>query len=171
MSRRADNALNALLDARAHNLEQARLLFNPSPEADSLIEQLHGLDAFDVPPREVQTLVDQAVELYRSNQAEGHREQDAAGALDGHIRDLAAGISNDLTLKGLGRQVRLLLQQLDECGAAEARMIRRSLHRLCAEHRERLSMPGFLAELGGPLRENGLRVRQLRALLDGETGS
>lgn len=73
--------LNEAMDARAHNMDQARLLWNPTPEADSLLEYLHEIR--DAVPVEVMskmlTLIRQLVE---SNQVEGEHERRLAGFAD-----------------------------------------------------------------------------------------
>ena len=74
------------LDAIAHNLDQHRMLFDPSPEIDSLIEI--GNTLADEQPRLAATLLGIAARLAASNSAELACAQKVAGNGEQIARDL-----------------------------------------------------------------------------------
>lgn len=103
--------LEPALDARALNLAQQRLIHNPSPEPDSVLELLALMTADTRGEREAfKALVGGAVRLGQSNRAEGGFEARIAGAADRlavELRDAETGGSpGALTAKAIARALR-----------------------------------------------------------------
>lgn len=109
-------ALDAILDARGENLRQARLIFDPSPEDDSLIEHVVALmrPGADATARAAQmaTLLRQ---LLTSNSREGEHERVAAGVLDALCAALHTdGVRSALTVKAAATLLRPHLRVIDQ---------------------------------------------------------
>lgn len=105
--------LDKALDARCHNIDQDNLLFNPSPEVDSLGELLA---AAPMPPEMKAAAFNFIRMLAKSNQAEGGCENDIAGAADELIllARRAPSPGEALTVLGLARALRPLLKAYAE---------------------------------------------------------
>jgi hypothetical protein len=108
-------ALEHVLDARLHNLDQEALLFDPSPECDSAIEMAAAMLR---PDANVTALIaDQLAVLRRllmSNRAEGGCETSAAGLLDRVTAELhASGPRSAMTIKTAAAQLRPHLKVAD----------------------------------------------------------
>lgn len=73
--------MHQALDARALNLEQQRLIFNPSPECDSLVEHIGRLVS-GAPAAQVVELRRLLRRLARSNAAEGECERALAASIE-----------------------------------------------------------------------------------------
>jgi hypothetical protein len=102
--------LEPALDARAHNLTQAQLIANPTPEVDSLLEHVHALGR-DLPASQRRAHVHEALrlirDLFNSNRAEGECEQTIAGAADQLAAALRAGtVERGWTVKRVARELR-----------------------------------------------------------------
>lgn len=69
------------LDARALNLEQQRLIYNPSPACDSLVEHTGRL-ASGAPAEQVVELRRLLKRLLTSNAAEGEHERQLAASIE-----------------------------------------------------------------------------------------
>jgi hypothetical protein len=95
-----ERVLEPALDARSLNLEQKRLLLDPSPECDSAVEHVRALAQLVADERariHIFQLGRLAHRLAASNGAEGSYERLVAGAADRLVRDLRA-----LELRGEG---------------------------------------------------------------------
>lgn len=93
MSVTADHVRRAFLDpamdARALNQDQARLIYDPSPEVDSLLEVLGQVSpATDECRRHMKRAIAKCVKLGLSNRGEGGLEARVAGAADQLTREL-----------------------------------------------------------------------------------
>lgn len=73
--------LNPAMDARAHNVGQARTVWNPSPECDSIIEYLARVQD-QIPATVMGELLRLLRELLESNTAEGEHERAIARMAD-----------------------------------------------------------------------------------------
>lgn len=86
------SVLEPVLDARALNLEQKRLMFDPSPEVDSQLESIDLLATMvagnDQALAELDRLRTITRRIATSNGAEGARERAVAGDVDQLVRDL-----------------------------------------------------------------------------------
>lgn len=104
--REAQHGLGHAMDARAHNLEQTRHLFNPTPETDSLAEELAGLLKLGVPAGIVARLTTSCRQILQSNLAEGDSELQLAGLFEQAIeRSLAEPVARRATVKSLARRL------------------------------------------------------------------
>lgn len=76
--------LEPTLDAQALNATQARLIANPTPEVDSLVEHVTELarTATTEQRQHLHAILTLTRELFQSNQAEGDLERTVAGAAD-----------------------------------------------------------------------------------------
>lgn len=105
-----DQVLNRAMDARALNLEQERLLFNPTREIDSVLELAQTLVSRDVGTAARLSCLTRR--LMESNRAEGDRERDMALFADQLATDLRRHELNGprplllVSAKSLARQVR-----------------------------------------------------------------
>ena len=119
-------ALDPGMEARAYNLEQERLFFDPSPERDSLVEVI------DTGCLEVVNLVRRLVD---SNMREGEAERAFLGWADGFATDLRAmelgGNGSKLTAKAIARALREPLRTLrSDATPAELAGAVREIHRV-----------------------------------------
>jgi hypothetical protein len=100
------------MDARAHNLEQERVLFDPSPECDSLTERLNALHLHGACPAAIAECLHDVNRLLASNQLEGDSERRIAGAADQLASDLRwlelnqTGLVLALGTKSIAHQLR-----------------------------------------------------------------
>jgi hypothetical protein len=81
------------MDARATNVRQTELLYNPSPEVDSVIEHLVALE-HKVGREALAPVVTLIKELLQANLAEGQHEMAIAGFADrmaNHMRGQETG--------------------------------------------------------------------------------
>lgn len=108
-----DRALAPVLDARAENLHQQRLIANPTPQIDSICEHLHALAATATPAQRhhVRELVRLVRALAASNTTEGERETAVAGVCDQLAHDLrhaesAQRRARTITVRSLARALR-----------------------------------------------------------------
>ncbi len=123
--------LEPSLEARAINLGEERVFYNPSPEPDSLIEVLaaatrtlaaagaHG-------KRQAVYLWDYTLEARDHNRREGDKELVVCGAADGmvsHTRslELSGSGGNPLTAKALARALREPLRVIAEPSLGDPR--------------------------------------------------
>lgn len=85
-----DRILNPVLDARAENLRQARLIANASPEVDSIVEHVREIARNATPGQRghLGALLLLVRDLAQSNAAEGNREAGVAGVVDQLASDL-----------------------------------------------------------------------------------
>ena len=120
------SALDPGMEARAYNLEQERLFYDPSPERDSLVEVI------DTGCLEVVNLVRRLVD---SNLREGEAERMFLGWADGFATDLRNlelnGDGARLTAKGVARSLRAPLRTLrSDASPAELAGAVRAIHRV-----------------------------------------
>jgi hypothetical protein len=112
------------MDARALNIEQARLLENETPGLDSLAEVLDVARPL-LPPGLGSVLVSVATRLDTSNEVEGRMEQAIAGAADGLTRTLRglelAGNGSPFVARAIARRLREPLATVADPAAAGAR--------------------------------------------------
>jgi hypothetical protein len=112
-------ALERAMDARALNLEQARLVFNASPEVDSIAELPAALLRAGAPADLVARLSVLCRQLLASNVEEGRCETAVAGLLERQLSNVRAlPVAERLTAKSIARRVREPLAVL-LAGAAE----------------------------------------------------
>ena len=109
--------LEPVLDARAHNVLQERLIANKTPEVDSVADLLGVLTADTRGEREIlRKLYATAGMLRGSNRQEGASEQSIAAAADVLATDLRGielnGVTTALTAKSIARQLREPLRML-----------------------------------------------------------
>lgn len=156
--------LGAVMDARAHNLHQSVLIYDPSPAEDSLMECIAGL--LHCHDERRPQLVAEALTLLRklaaSNVAEGDCELSAAGILDALTKAMhMQGVRSAMTVKAAARQLRAALQVLDghPDGVAFFRASSQIREVIDTLPFEVLYGPGLRNELGS------LRHRQLQALV------
>lgn len=103
----ARRALDLALEARACNLLQGRLLFDPSPEADSLLELPAVARGEGASERLVALMASLCRRVIASNGAEGQAELELAGLLDGHAaRQRRLPAADRLTVKAIAARVR-----------------------------------------------------------------
>lgn len=95
-----------VIEALALNEQQRRALFDPSPEVDSLAEELVALRAFGVPDHVVRGLVSRVGDVLTLNGLEGACQHDVSGLLDRLCRVQRSGVPAVLTVKGLARTLR-----------------------------------------------------------------
>ncbi len=105
------------MDARAANIEQRRLLFNSSPEPDSLFEHLELLRSGE--SRSWRALIAITTDLSASNSIEGDHELGIAGAADQLATDLRDRELNGnapvpLAAKAIARRLRGSLTSLSQ---------------------------------------------------------
>lgn len=99
--------LDCALEARAENLEQTALLWDPSPECDSLIEYIARLVALGADIGIMADLTALVRRIAESNEREGGHEQTIAGVLDRVTRELhVAGVRSALSAKAAARALR-----------------------------------------------------------------
>lgn len=107
-------------DAAAANRQQAALLFNATPEIDSLAERLITLHQHGVPRHHIRQLLADVKKLIALNDDEHHCERTIAGALDAlaraeHAAERGTRGRDQLTIRGL---VRALRDDLDTIATA-----------------------------------------------------
>lgn len=135
------------MDARALNIEQSRIVFDPSPESDSLVEVLADLGAY-------QQAKPHLIALTRSNHAEGKLECGItlwADTLATDLRDLELnGGAGALSGKSLARALREPLRAFaGSGGAAERARAAAAIWRVTKGHpRAQLLTPSVRHELG-----------------------
>lgn len=125
----------------AINQAEQAVLYNPSPETDSLAEHLVSLRAYGVPEPVVRRLLDLTRQALRLNAAEGVGERELAGRLEA----LAATPADVLGVKNFARALRphlTTLRQGFDLDAADA------VHRLATAHPDLLARPSLAHELG-----------------------
>lgn len=111
--------LNPLLDAQARNDEQHLALFDPSPEADSLIEHLSRLSRLKGEDREnVRAAMLLALRVGKSNRAERDYERTATGAADAMVREVNGPetMRSALSVKSIARALREPLRTISTHG-------------------------------------------------------
>jgi CHAT domain-containing protein len=110
-----DRVLNPTMDARAHNLHQARLIANPTPEIDSIVEHLAAIaeTATDTQRGHVLELLRLVRDLAASNHAEGTRQQTVAGVVDRLAADLRRHETTARTSFGVQQLARALRKPLE----------------------------------------------------------
>ena len=120
----ADTARKGLLlpalDARAHNLDQEALIFNPSPERDSLLEWANELSK--IAPDIAAELLVLMRRLLESNMAEGECERAFAGIADKlaarlHDRERNGNGQVKLKTRAIANRLRLALNVIQTPGA------------------------------------------------------
>lgn len=103
----ASHGLEDAMDCRALNLEQTRHLFNPTPEQDSLAEDIAALLRFGVPVDVVAKLTTRCRQILESNVAEGEGEMSLAAIFEDQIhRTLRAPVAERATVKSLAARLR-----------------------------------------------------------------
>lgn len=108
-SRQATAHMSTSMEGRARNLEQDRLLYDPSPEPDSALEFLRELITHVENPRaraQLKPLASVFRALLESNRAEGQAHMANAGMWDdlaSRLRDIE--IRHQLTVKSFVRAV------------------------------------------------------------------
>lgn len=104
-----DRFLHPAMDARALNLDQERLFFNPTPEVDSLLEHL---TAAGMNPAARAACLDVIRRLVAANRAEGEAERQLAGAADRLAVELRTAESEGLGAPSAKRLAALLREPL-----------------------------------------------------------
>lgn len=79
--------LHPAMEGFAQGQRQTRLIWNPSPEADSLLEYLAEVQA-QIPPEVLGKILALVKELLESNLAEGSQEKAVAGFADQMARTM-----------------------------------------------------------------------------------
>lgn len=104
-------ALDHTLDAIALNREQAKRLYNPDPQVNSLAERVIALRAHGLTTRMVAELISDIRAVIELNAAERGHEREVAGALDDLLRRLyfpnRAAVSSGSALGVKGAALRL----------------------------------------------------------------
>lgn len=145
------------MDARALNVEQQRILFDDSPEPDSLIELLQAIDPdTKAEARAFRQLIHGAVELYRSNGSEGEFELAICGAADQLARDLHDEVQNhgreQMVVKAIARKLRPALATIAKPPVGEPRSLvaaGRAIGEVTSQvPTDQLLSPGLRHELG-----------------------
>ena len=154
----ASKGLAHVMDARGANLEQNALLYNPSPEVDSLAELpaelLRQVRAGNIDPALFATWAKLSRRLLESNIAEGASEMTAAGLLEDHIaRARTAPLAARMTAKSIARRLRDPLRVMLDPAAHDAIEFFRAAGAirdvLAACPREQLLAPAVEHHLGG----------------------
>lgn len=101
------------MDAHALNRAQAALLFDPSPECDSLAEYIVALRRYQVPEWIVTEMLHLTRELITSNDLEGEVERLAAGDLE---RLAAAARAPRRQPRATVKQLAALVREHDDAG-------------------------------------------------------
>lgn len=146
-------ALEATMAAQVENAMQARMIFDPSPAVDSILEIAVALLATgadkDALAAKLHTL---ASELAGSNVREGGHEHHASGLLDqGTARLYATGIRTGLTVREAARVLRPHLRLFGEVARGER-------PRLGVEHAAHAAVRDVIVQLSDrALRGPGLR--------------
>lgn len=98
------------LDGCAHNHHQSRLIFNASPEVDSLAERIQALHEHDVPAHVITALFADLRAIMESNgrEAEAHRTvakagDDMARTIGAARTGMCAQVADHLTVTGVKR--------------------------------------------------------------------
>lgn len=118
------------MDARAANVEQQRLLYNPTPDPDSLLEHLELLQEGGRARASLRALVALCTDLSSSNSIEAGFELGIAGAADQLATDLRDTELNGsaptlLTAKGIARRLRQPLSHLAQAaGVGPAQLVK-----------------------------------------------
>lgn len=112
------------MDARAHNLRQAQLVENPSPEPDSLLEHLELLESGRLSASSLPELVRLVRDLGASNAAEGTHEVAIATVADGLVSDLrrlelVGRGPKAITAKSIARRLRSPLSHMAQPAAVD----------------------------------------------------
>jgi hypothetical protein len=150
------------LDARALNLEQARLLFDPSVEVDSLLELPAALLRAGAPAVLVSELSVLCRRVLESNLLEGERERVLAGVLDEQLAAIRVlPVAGRLTAKGIARAVRGPLGVVLDGGGGDAV---RYFRACCAVRDVVAAVPR--AQLLAPAVRHELRERKFRLLAE-----
>jgi hypothetical protein len=103
----ATQGLDEAMTARAHNLRQAELIFNQSPETDSLAELAAALARHGAPDDLLTQMFDLCREVLDVNEAEAGCELRLTGLLEAHVtRSRTAPLAERLTAKGIARRLR-----------------------------------------------------------------
>lgn len=103
----AHQGLDVAMTCRAHNIEQTAAIFNPTPEVDSLVEEIASLLRHGVDPTVVANLTTRCRQILESNVAEGNGEMHLAGVFEAHIhRTLATPVLERATIKSLAARLR-----------------------------------------------------------------
>lgn len=101
--------LDSTLEIIASGQREASLIFNPSPEVDSLAEHIARLDRHGVPGEVIRDLLAQVREVLRLNTTQDSHARGVAGTLDA----LSSLATDALTTKSI---TRLLREPLDVLG-------------------------------------------------------
>lgn len=118
--RHVQKALNHALDAQAANHHEERMLFDPSPEMDSLMEYILGLP---MPDQTRRVLLAKAQLVLEQNRLERDCERNIAGHLDGvvkrancpGVKELAPKLARMLKAEHTGGYVSLVCHVRDLC--------------------------------------------------------
>ncbi len=162
------------LDAQAHNSDQEILLFNPSPEPDSMVEHLNLLFAelhqAGVGADRIADLMTITRKVIESNAKERGSQQNVCGELDRWLIEMQVGgkARHALTVKGIAQRLRMPLQVFADIQAGkrvgnhdllEAAHAIREVQRLVPEHR---LLTDTVANELGPV-----KYRTLQRLVEG----
>ena len=115
----AKNTLDAALEARALNIEQARLLMAATGDAQSLALHIARLLRSGVDAAEVAEMTTLCRHLAESNHREGAEEMRLAAMAEALIaRHLGAPVAERITIQSLARRLRPALATIDRqrCG-------------------------------------------------------
>lgn len=150
------SALDPGMEARAYNLEQERLFYDPSPERDSLVEVI------DTGCLTTVTIVRRLVD---SNQREGEAERRILGWADALATDLRDfelnGNGAKLTAKGIARALRPALKRVRSGGTpAELADAFRAIHAVLR------AAPRSLVLSGAVRHELGANYELVERMLD-----
>jgi hypothetical protein len=155
--------------ARAHNLEQNRLIHDASPECDSLVEAINALTGL-VEPERITLMLDLTLKLAQSNAAEGEHERTIAGAGERMVHALrpTAG-RQSLNRRDLAERLRPILDDLAAGTGTDPMVYVRAARDLAAVQREvplkTLLSPSLANQLGEG------RTRLLHELISAEASS
>lgn len=143
-------AMHTALEGVALTQAQQRVLFNPSPEGDSLAERVAGLQRHGVPRHVVRGLLADISTVLELNALQAGYQTALAGELDRLAS--AARLGDGLTVRGLVRVLRAPLSTLltpETATAAELVEARRVVKEVirCVP-RERICSPTLAHELG-----------------------
>lgn len=141
--------LDSTLEVIATGQREASLIFNPSPEVDSLAEHIARLDRHGVPGEVIRNLLAQLRDVLNLNAVQDRHARGAAGALDA----LSSLATDALTTKSITRTLREpldLLGRADTVSAAEWQRASGEVRRVIdACGPERLRAPSLRHEMGG----------------------
>ena len=157
-------------DAIAANRAQHRLLFNPTPEVDSLAERLIALRRHGVPSGLISELIQDVKQLITLNEHEHGDERALAGALDAlaraeHAAEREGSRAHDaISVRALVRRLRDDLDTIRASGTGtEFALAAARVREICSQTpADKLTSNTLRHELGG--RRHDLLVEMVRSV-------